>query len=94
MGMNALYCASNLKESFVSLINRISIPYASNGIFIEIEAGYYKLSSEEHSFVAKADINGNIQIIFADEHYNKTCGLCGNFNGFAEDDFMTQEGKT
>ncbi|XP_020641434.3 von Willebrand factor [Pogona vitticeps] len=71
---------------------RIPIPYASNGIFIEIEAGYYKLSSKQHSFVAKADISGNIQIIFADEHYNKTCGLCGNFNGFAEDDFMTQEG--
>ncbi|XP_057558106.1 von Willebrand factor isoform X2 [Hippopotamus amphibius kiboko] len=25
-------------------------------------------------------------------HFNKTCGLCGNFNIFAEDDFRTQEG--
>ncbi|XP_062990456.1 von Willebrand factor isoform X2 [Elgaria multicarinata webbii] len=71
---------------------RISIPYASNGVFIEIEASYYKLSSEEHGFVAKADISGNIYLILADKHYNKTCGLCGNFNSFAEDDFMTQEG--
>uniref|UniRef100_A0A8D2JFW5 von Willebrand factor n=1 Tax=Varanus komodoensis TaxID=61221 RepID=A0A8D2JFW5_VARKO len=71
---------------------RISIPYAFNGVFIEIEMGYFKLSSEEHGFVAKVDISGNIHLILADKHYNKTCGLCGNFNNFAEDDFMTQEG--
>uniref|UniRef100_A0A670HY20 von Willebrand factor n=1 Tax=Podarcis muralis TaxID=64176 RepID=A0A670HY20_PODMU len=71
---------------------RISIPHASNGVFIEMEAGYYKLSSEEHGFVVKADISGNIHIILADKHYNKTCGLCGNLNSFGEDDFMTQEG--
>ncbi|KAL8194511.1 UNVERIFIED_CONTAM: hypothetical protein K2H54_023327 [Gekko kuhli] len=73
--------------------NRISMPYASNGVFIENEAGYYKLSSEEHGFVAKVDVSGNIQITLADKHYNRTCGLCGNFNRFAEDDFMTQEGE-
>lgn len=71
---------------------RVSIPYASNGIFIEMEAGYYKLSSEEFGFVVKADISGNVQIALTDQHYNKTCGLCGDFNGFAEDDFMTREG--
>uniref|UniRef100_A0A8D0LCC8 von Willebrand factor n=1 Tax=Sphenodon punctatus TaxID=8508 RepID=A0A8D0LCC8_SPHPU len=71
---------------------RISMPYASHGIFLEIEAGYYKLSSNVHGFVVKADISGNIQIMLADKHYNKTCGLCGNFNSFAEDDFRTQEG--
>uniref|UniRef100_A0ACB8EB60 Uncharacterized protein n=1 Tax=Sphaerodactylus townsendi TaxID=933632 RepID=A0ACB8EB60_9SAUR len=70
---------------------RISIPYASNGVFIETEAGYYKMSSEEHGFIAKVDISGNIQIALANKHYNRTCGLCGNFNRFAEDDFMTQE---
>lgn len=58
-----------------------------------MEAGYYKLSSEEHGFVVKADISGNIHIILADKHYNKTCGLCGNLNSFGEDDFMTQEGE-
>ncbi|KAJ6668444.1 hypothetical protein lerEdw1_011926 [Lerista edwardsae] len=72
---------------------RVSIPYASNGIFIEIEAGYYKLSSEEFGFVVKSDISGNVQLSLADKHYNKTCGLCGNLNGFAEDDFMTREGQ-
>ncbi|NXG86669.1 VWF factor, partial [Stercorarius parasiticus] len=73
---------------------RVPIPFASNGVFIEKEAGYYKISSDEHGFVVKIDISGNIQILLQEKHYNKTCGLCGNFNKFAEDDFRTQEGKT
>ncbi|KAM6093690.1 von Willebrand factor [Chlamydotis macqueenii] len=71
---------------------RVSIPFASNGIFIEKEAGYYKILSDEHGFVVKIDVSGNIQILLQEKHYNKTCGLCGNFNKFAEDDFRTQEG--
>ncbi|NXK48305.1 VWF factor, partial [Chauna torquata] len=73
---------------------RVSIPFASNGLFIEKEAGYYKISSNEHGFIVKIDISGNIQILLQEKYYNKTCGLCGNFNKFAEDDFRTQEGKT
>uniref|UniRef100_A0A803VYC1 von Willebrand factor n=1 Tax=Ficedula albicollis TaxID=59894 RepID=A0A803VYC1_FICAL len=71
---------------------RVSIPFASNGIFIEKEAGYYKISSDEHGFVVKVDASGNIQILLQEKHYNKTCGLCGNFNKFLEDDFRTREG--
>lgn len=75
-------------------LHRVSIPFASNGIFIEKETGYYKISSDEYGFVVKIDISGNIQILLQEKHYNKTCGLCGNFNKFAEDDFRTQEGRT
>ncbi|XP_053319540.1 von Willebrand factor [Spea bombifrons] len=70
----------------------ISMPYASNGIFLETEAGYYKLSSQEHGFMVKIDTSGNVQVVLSNKLSNKTCGLCGNFNQLAEDDFMTQEG--
>ncbi|CAH2276180.1 von Willebrand factor [Pelobates cultripes] len=70
----------------------ISMPYAANGIFLETEAGYYKLMSQEHGFIVKIDTRGNIQVFLSNKLFNKTCGLCGNYNQLAEDDFMTQEG--
>ncbi|XP_040421957.1 von Willebrand factor isoform X2 [Cygnus olor] len=86
----------SLNGSVTQEDKRVSIPFASNGLFIEKEAGYYKMSykisSDEHGFVVKIDISGNIQIFLQEKYYNKTCGLCGNFNKFAEDDFRTQEG--
>lgn len=85
-------CVSHA-ENFLFFLHRVSIPFASNGIFIEKEAGYYKISSDEHGFVVKIDASGNIQILLQEKHYNKTCGLCGNFNKFLEDDFRTREGK-
>ena len=69
------------------------MPYASNGLYLETEAGYYKLSSEAYGFVARIDGSGSFQVLLSDRYFNKTCGLCGNFNIFAEDDFRTQEGK-
>lgn len=69
------------------------MPYASKGLYLEMEAGYYKLSSEAYGFVARIDGSGSFQILLSDRYFNKTCGLCGDFNIFAEDDFRTQEGK-
>ncbi|XP_039730048.1 von Willebrand factor isoform X2 [Pteropus medius] len=70
----------------------VSMPYASKGLYLETEAGYYKLSSETYGFVARIDGSGNFQVLLSDRYFNKTCGLCGDFNIFAEDDFRTQEG--
>ncbi|XP_028664014.2 von Willebrand factor [Erpetoichthys calabaricus] len=71
---------------------RIPLPYASNGVFVETEAGYYKISSEEYGFLVKTDNNGNAQVLLSMKHFNKTCGLCGNFNMDPNDDYITQEG--
>ncbi|RXM34883.1 von Willebrand factor [Acipenser ruthenus] len=70
---------------------RLSLPYASSGIFIETEAGYYKVSSEEYGFQIMIDSNGNIHTLLSTKHSNRTCGLCGNFNDVPEDDYMAQE---
>uniref|UniRef100_A0A8C8TC51 von Willebrand factor n=1 Tax=Peromyscus maniculatus bairdii TaxID=230844 RepID=A0A8C8TC51_PERMB len=70
----------------------IAMPYASKGLYLEAEAGYYKLSSEAYGFVAKIDGDGNFQVLMSNRYFNKTCGLCGDFNVFAEDDFRMQEG--
>ncbi|XP_058511785.1 von Willebrand factor [Ochotona princeps] len=71
---------------------RVSLPYASNGLYLETEAGYHKLASEAYGFTARMDGDGNFEVLLSDKYFNKTCGLCGNYNIFAEDDFRTQEG--
>ncbi|XP_005378811.1 PREDICTED: von Willebrand factor [Chinchilla lanigera] len=71
---------------------RISVPYAAKGLYLETEAGFYKLSSEAYGFAARVDSSGNFQVLLLDRYFNKTCGLCGDFNIFSEDDFRTQEG--
>ncbi|NP_001316017.1 von Willebrand factor precursor [Oryctolagus cuniculus] len=71
---------------------RVSMPYASQGLYLETEAGYHKLSSEAYGFVARIDGGGSFEVLLSHRHSNRTCGLCGNFNIFAEDDFRTQEG--
>uniref|UniRef100_A0A8D0WKY0 von Willebrand factor n=1 Tax=Sus scrofa TaxID=9823 RepID=A0A8D0WKY0_PIG len=70
----------------------ISMPYASKGLYLESQAGYHTLSSEAYGFVARIDGSGNFQVLLSDRYFNKTCGLCGDFNIFSEDDFKTQEG--
>ena len=76
-----------------SCLPSVSMPYATRGLYLETQAGHHKLSSESYGFVARIDGSGNFQILLSDRHFNKTCGLCGDFNIFAEDDFRTQEGK-
>ncbi|KAG8142707.1 hypothetical protein E2320_005908, partial [Naja naja] len=39
--------------------------------FLEKEAGYYKLSGEEHGFVVKIDTSGNILLSLPEKHYNR-----------------------
>ncbi|KAG7456027.1 hypothetical protein MATL_G00247310 [Megalops atlanticus] len=72
--------------------NRLSLPYASSTIFVGTELGSYKLWSEEFGFEVKIDSSGNINLMLSKHHFNKTCGLCGNFNKMPEDDYMAQEG--
>lgn len=83
------------RSSFLaySLPCRVSLPYASNGLYLETEAGYHKLASEAYGFTARVDGDGNLEVLLSDKYFNKTCGLCGNYNIFAEDDFRTQEGE-
>lgn len=76
-----------------SCLSSISTPYASKGLYLESQTGYHTLSSEAYGFVARIDGSGNFQVLLSDRYFNKTCGLCGDFNIFSEDDFKTQEGK-
>ncbi|XP_051890123.1 von Willebrand factor [Pristis pectinata] len=71
---------------------RVQLPFTSYGVFIGTEASYYIMSSNEHGFTARIDTNGNVAITLSKKYFSRTCGLCGNYNHFPEDDYLTQEG--
>uniref|UniRef100_UPI00398F30FB von Willebrand factor n=1 Tax=Pristiophorus japonicus TaxID=55135 RepID=UPI00398F30FB len=71
---------------------RVLLPFASHGVFIGTEAGYSIISSDEHGFTARIDTSGNVAIMLSKKYFSRTCGLCGNYNNFPQDDYMTQEG--
>ncbi|XP_041058158.1 von Willebrand factor [Carcharodon carcharias] len=71
---------------------RILLPFASHGVFIGTEAGFYIISSDEHGFTVRIDTSGNVVIMLSQKYFSRTCGLCGNYNNFPQDDYITQEG--
>ncbi|XP_017261520.1 von Willebrand factor isoform X1 [Kryptolebias marmoratus] len=70
----------------------LSLPYASHGVFVGSELGFYKLWSEEFGFTVTIDNAANIALTLAKRHTNYTCGLCGNFNAVSADEYTAQEG--
>ncbi|XP_034032461.1 von Willebrand factor [Thalassophryne amazonica] len=71
---------------------RLSLPYASHAVFAGSELGFFKLWSEEFSFTVTIDSDANIALTLSKNHANHTCGLCGNFNSVAADEYTAQEG--
>ncbi|KAJ8002410.1 hypothetical protein DPEC_G00158600 [Dallia pectoralis] len=71
---------------------RLSLPYASQGVFVGSELGFYKMWSEEFGFSVTIDNQANVALTMKKHHSNRTCGLCGNFNGEPDDDYTAQEG--
>uniref|UniRef100_A0A8C7N5N4 von Willebrand factor n=1 Tax=Oncorhynchus kisutch TaxID=8019 RepID=A0A8C7N5N4_ONCKI len=71
---------------------RLSLPYASHGVFAGSELGFYKLWSEEFGFTVTIDNQANVALMMTKHHGNRTCGLCGNFNTVPDDDYTAQEG--
>lgn len=72
---------------------RLSLPYASHGVFVGTELGFHKLWSEEFGFTVTIDNGANIALTLTRHHANRTCGLCGNFNADSADEYTAQEGQ-
>ncbi|XP_029010472.1 LOW QUALITY PROTEIN: von Willebrand factor [Betta splendens] len=71
---------------------RLPLPHASHAVFVGAELGYYKLWSEEFGFTVTIDNAANIALTLTEQHANRTCGLCGNFNSVSADEYTAQEG--
>lgn len=72
---------------------RLSLPQTVGGVFIERLADYLLVKSV-FGFSLAWDGATGVYLKMSEEHHGVTCGLCGNFNHFANDDLTTARGKT
>ncbi|XP_078687333.1 von Willebrand factor-like [Branchiostoma floridae x Branchiostoma belcheri] len=71
---------------------RVALPYSYQGINVESTGAYVRLYSALGVMVSW-DGQGSVYVELDPDHHNKTCGLCGNFNGIDADDFRSRSGE-
>ncbi|XP_078605221.1 uncharacterized protein LOC144878481 isoform X3 [Branchiostoma floridae x Branchiostoma japonicum] len=71
---------------------RVSLPYSYQGINVESTGAYVRLYSAIGVMVSW-DGHGSVYVELDADHHNKTCGLCGNFNGIDADDYRSRSGE-
>ncbi|XP_031570800.1 mucin-2-like [Actinia tenebrosa] len=70
----------------------VTLPYIVNNVIIERVSSYVLV----HGFSGLTvlwDGQDSIYIHLTSKHVNTTCGLCGNYNGLPDDDFVTLNGQ-
>ncbi|KAM3920269.1 mucin-6 [Leptodactylus fuscus] len=68
----------------------ISLPYTTSGIEIFKTGAITKLFAKQKGFelIVTWSSDSNLMVELDRKYMNRTCGLCGNFNGVHKDDFV------
>ena len=69
----------------------VTPPYFENNMVIQ-KVGHYILLYGYRDMTLKWDGFSGVYVYMPSAMRNKTCGLCGNFNGIPDDDLKTQDG--
>ncbi|XP_040264825.1 mucin-6-like [Bufo bufo] len=69
---------------------KISLPYSTSGIELFKTGAITKLFTKQKGFelIVTWSGNSNLMVELDRKYMNRTCGLCGNFNGIHKDDFV------
>nr|XP_023965272.2 IgGFc-binding protein-like [Chrysemys picta bellii] len=71
-----------------------TLPVSVNaGEIIIYQAGLYTVVKTEFGLSVSYDLAHSLFVGLPPEYRGQTCGLCGNFNGATEDDFVTRNGS-
>lgn len=65
----------------------VTLPFKEVGITITRILSYIVVRALGNDIEIKFDGRSSIYVALSEEFINKTCGLCGNFNGAPQDDF-------
>ncbi|KAG8438101.1 hypothetical protein GDO86_008693 [Hymenochirus boettgeri] len=84
-----------VQGSTVSVMGRtVSLPYTTNGVEIAETGALTRLHAKQMDFelIVTWSTDGNLMVEADQRFMNRTCGLCGNFNGISNDDLLV-DGK-
>lgn len=70
----------------------VSLPHVVNSIVIE-KVSNYVVTYGYNGISVLWDGLDAVYVHVSANHKNRTCGLCGNYNGFPDDDIMTYSGQ-
>lgn len=95
--LNLYFGSANIKlhvENEMSVSaggNKLTLPTTYNGVVIQ-HVGTYVLFYGWSDVTIKWDGHSGIYIEFPNKMINKTCGLCGNYDGLPSNDFVMNGG--
>ncbi|KAH0631348.1 hypothetical protein JD844_005639 [Phrynosoma platyrhinos] len=74
----------------------VSLPVTIQGLGITIyQHGFYTIVKTDFGLTVSYDMNHHgLFVTLAPAYQGQTCGLCGNFNGITDDDFVLRNGST
>ncbi|KAL8188327.1 UNVERIFIED_CONTAM: hypothetical protein K2H54_065656, partial [Gekko kuhli] len=55
-------------------------------------SGFYKVVSVDFGLRVKFDGDHQVEVVLPSPYENRVCGLCGNYNGDPQDDFLNPDG--
>ena len=70
----------------------VSLPHIVNNVVIE-KVSSYVVTYGYNGITVLWDGTDAVYVHVEADHRNRTCGLCGNYNGFPDDDVMTYGGQ-
>ena len=84
----------NLRQSFSVVVNNVtvSLPYVMKNLVIRKIVGYLMVDGWK-GLSLRWDGVSSLYVELSPTFANKTCGLCGNFNGNSKDDFTGPSGE-
>ncbi|KAL8220178.1 UNVERIFIED_CONTAM: hypothetical protein K2H54_040063, partial [Gekko kuhli] len=56
--------------------------------------GFYTVLQTDFGLTVSYDMTHSLFVTLSPKYYGQTCGLCGNFNGVTDDDFLMRDGST
>lgn len=69
-----------------------TLPFSFKNIIVK-RVGYFVMVEALKGVSLRWDGHDGVYLTMTKEHRNKTCGLCGNYDGVKENDFVTFQVK-